>query len=123
RLNQRGVHFVTSRRRGVSLVQKLLARPAGDWTSAVIDIPKRRQKRLRYLEQTVRLPAYAGPARQIAVTGPGREEPTLFLTNHLEARPRDLITNSARRNRIEDGLGTSVNFFHLDCLASEVRSN
>ena len=24
---------------------------------------------------------------------------------------------------MEDGLGTSVNFFHLDCLASEVRLN
>jgi hypothetical protein len=29
----------------------------------------------------------------------------------------------AGRNRIEDGLGISLNFFHLDCLASEVRLN
>jgi hypothetical protein len=29
----------------------------------------------------------------------------------------------AGRNRVEDGLGISVNFFHLDCLASEVRLN
>ena len=123
RLNQRGVHFVTIRRRGASLIQKLLARPAGDWTSATIDIPKRRQKRIRYLAQSVRLPDYEGPARQIAVTGLGREEPTLFLTNHWQARPRDLITNDARRNRIEDGLGTNVDFFHLDCVSSEVRLN
>jgi hypothetical protein len=61
--------------------------------------------------------------RQIAVTGLGREEPTLFLTNHFAARPRDLIMNYARRNRIEDGLGTNVNFFHLACLSSEVRLN
>jgi hypothetical protein len=123
RLNQRGVHFVTIRRRGPRLVQKVLGRPAGDWTSAVIDIPKRRQKRVRYLEESVRLPDYEGPVRQIAVTGLGREQPTLFLTNHFEARPRDLMMNYARRNRIEDGLGTSVNFFHLDCLSSEVRLN
>ena len=123
RLNRRGVHFVTIRRRGSSLVRRLLQRPAGDWTGAVIDIPKRRQKRVRYLEQPVRLTDYEGPVRQIAVTGLGREEPTLFLTNHFEARPRDLITNYARRNRIEDGLGTNVNFFHLDCLSSEVRLN
>lgn len=123
RLNQRGVHFVTIRRRGTSLVKKLLQRPAGDWTGAVIDIPKRRQKRIRYLEQPVRLPDYEGPVRQIAVIGLGREEPTLFLTNHFAARPRELITNYARRNRIEDGLGTNVNFFHLDCLSSEVRLN
>jgi hypothetical protein len=123
RLNQRGVHFVTIRRRGPSLIRKLLERPAGDWTSAVIDIPKRRQKRIRYLEQPVRLPDYEGLVRQIAATGLGREEPTLFLTNHFEARPRDVITNYAWRNRIEDGLGTNVNFFHLDCLSSEVRLN
>src|SRR5262249_42571695 len=33
------------------------------------------------------------------------------------------IIRYAQRNRIEDGLGISVNFFHLDCLASEVRLN
>jgi hypothetical protein len=122
-LNQRNVSFVTIRRRGASLLKKLHERPAGEWTRAVIDIPKRRQKRIRYLEQTVRLPDYEGPVRQIAVTGLGREEPTLFLTNHFETRPRELIRNYARRNRIEDGLGTNVNFFHLDCLCSEVRLN
>jgi hypothetical protein len=123
RLNRRDVHFVTIRRRGARLVQAILRRPASDWTGAVIDIPKRRQKRVRYLEQPVRLCDYEGAVRQIAVTGLGREEPTLFLTNHLEAPPRELIMNYARRNRIEDGLGTSVDFFHLDCLSSEVRLN
>ena len=98
-------------------------RPPSDWVGAVIDIPKRRQKRIRYVEEIVTLPDYQGTARQIAVTGLGREEPTLFLTNHLDVRPRQLITNYARRNGIEDGLGTSVNFFHLDCLSSEVRLN
>jgi hypothetical protein len=84
---------------------------------------KRRQKRIRYLEQSVRLTDYEGPVRQVAVTGLGREEPTLFLTNHFEARPRDLISSYARRNRIEDGLGTNVNFFHPDRLSSAVRLN
>jgi hypothetical protein len=123
RLNQRDVHFVTIRRRGSSLLKRLSERPAGDWTHAVIDIPKRRQKHVRYLEESVFLPDYEGPVRQIAVTGLGREEPTLFLTNHFKVRPRDMIMNYARRNRIEDGLGTNVNFFQLDCLSSEVRLN
>jgi hypothetical protein len=34
-----------------------------------------------------------------------------------------VVTNYARRNGIEDGLGTNVNFFHRDCLSSEVRLN
>jgi hypothetical protein len=123
RLNERGVFFVTIRRRGPRVLRDLRQRPESDWTGAVIDIPKRRQKRVGYLEQRVSLSDYQGTLRQIAVTGLGREEPTLFVTNHPQASPRDIIMNYARRNRIEDGLGTNVNFFHLDCLSSEVRLN
>lgn len=122
-LNERGIFFATIRRRGPALLKRLKQRPSTDWTGAVIDIPKRRQKQIRYLEDLVTLPDYQGMVRQIAVTGLGREEPTLFLTNHVEVRPRQLIINYARRNGIEDGLGTNVNFFHLDCLSSEVRLN
>ncbi len=122
-LNERGVYFATIRRRGPALLKRLKQRPAGDWIGAVIDIPKRRHKEVRYLEEMVTLPEYDGPVRQIAVTGLGRDEPTLFITNHTEVRPRQLIINYARRNGIEDGLGTNVNFFHLDCLSSEVRLN
>jgi hypothetical protein len=71
----------------------------------------------------VRLRGYVGPIRQIAVTGLGRDRPTLFLSHPFEETPRELIIRYAGRNRIEDGLGISVNFFHLDCLASEVRRN
>jgi hypothetical protein len=122
-LNERGVFFATIRRRGPALLKQLQQRPMSDWTDAVIDIPKRRQKHIRYVEDTVTLPDYQGVARQIAVAGLGRDQPTLFLTNHTEVRPRQLIANYARRNGIEDGLGINVNFFHLDCLASEVRLN
>jgi hypothetical protein len=123
RLNERGVSFATIRRRGSSVVKRLLARPAGDWTPAVIDIPKRRHKQIRYLQEDVSLRDYDGTLRQIAVTGLGREQPTLFLTNNADVTPRDAVTSYARRNGIEDGLGTNVNFFHMDCLSSEVRLN
>jgi len=122
-LTLRDVSFVTIRRRGVSILKRLHERPASDWTGAVIDIPKRRHKRIRYIEEMVAVDDYQGTLRQIAVTGLGREQPTLFLTNHLDASPRELIMNYARRNGIEDGLGTNVDFFHLDNLSSEVRLN
>ena len=47
----------------------------------------------------------------------------MLLSNNFEETARDLIIRYAGRNRVEDGLGISVNFFHLDCLASEVRLN
>jgi hypothetical protein len=122
-LNSRGVHFVTIRRRGPALLKRLEKTPDGDWKSATIDIPKRRNQRIRYLDQTIGLDDCDGTLRQIAVRGLGGEQPTLFLTNHPDASPRQLIINYARRNGIEDGLGTNVDFFHMDNLASEVRLN
>lgn len=122
-LNARGVFFVTIRRRGTEILKRLHERPPSEWNSAVLDIPKRRQKRIRYLDENITLGGYEGTIRQIAVTGLGREQPTLFLTNHPTATARDVIMKYARRNGIEDGLGTNVNFFHMDNLSSEVRLN
>ena len=122
-LNSRNVHFMTIRRRGSAILKRLEQIPKSDWKPATIDIPKRRHKRIQYLDETIQLDDYEGTLRQIAVTGFGREQPTLFLTNHLEASPREMIMNYARRNGIEDGLGTNVNFFHMDNLSSEVRLN
>src|SRR5262249_4946665 len=68
-------------------------------------------------------PGYEGEVRQLVVAGLGREEPTRFLSNGWEETARGLVVPYAGRNRVEDGLGQAVNFFHLDCLASEVRLN
>jgi hypothetical protein len=123
RVDRRDIHFVTIRRRGAAIVRRLEQRPATAWKRAVIDIPKRCHTHIGYIVEEVRLRGYGGPIRQIAVTGLGPERPTLFLSNDFEETPRELIIRYAGRNRIEGGLGVSVNFFHLDCLASEVRLN
>lgn len=122
-LNSRGIYFATIRRRGAAIIKRLREVEKSEWTSATIDIPKRRNKRIQYLDETLALDEYEGELRQIATTGLGREQPTLFLTNHPDVSPREMIINYARRNGIEDGLGTNVNFFHMDNLSSEVRLN
>lgn len=122
-LASRNVFFVTIRRRGGRILKRLRDQPASVWQQATIDIPKRRHTRIRYLDEQVTLPDYDKPIRQISVTGLGREKPTLFLTNHPEVLPRQMIIKYARRNGVEDGLGTNVDFFHMDNLSSEVRLN
>jgi hypothetical protein len=123
RLNRRHIWFVTIRRRGVAILRRLGRLPADAWQKAVIDTPKRCHQHVRYVDERVRLPGYEGEVRQLAVSGLGREEPTLFLSNSVAETARQLIIRYAGRNRVEDGLGSAVNFFHLDCLASEVRLN
>ncbi len=117
------IWFTTIRRRGSSILRRLDGLPARVWKRAVIDIPKRRHKRIRYVDERIILRDYEGEIRQVAVKGLGRENPTLFLSNNFEISPRELVMDYARRNGVEDALGSSVNFFHLDCLSSEVRLN
>ena len=121
-LRQRDIQFITIRRRGAQLVGKLLARPAHEWTPAVIDTPQRRHQHIRYLDDAVKLSGYTGTCRQVAVDF-HRETPTLFLTNNEDVSGRDIIVRYIGRNSIENEIGINVNFFHTDCLASEVRLN
>jgi hypothetical protein len=123
RLNQRDVHFVTIRRRGSAVVRRLRRLPASAWHKAVIDTPKRWHQHVKYVDERVRVPEYEGSLRQVAVDGLGKEQPTLLLSNNTEETARNLLIRYAGRNRVEGGLGECVNFFHLDCLASEVRLN
>jgi hypothetical protein len=123
RLNQRNISFITIRRRGSGITRHLDSLAANAWHAAHLDIPKRLYKDIRYVEETVAVTGYEGNLRQVAATGLGRERYTLFLSNNFTSTPRDLIMRYTGRNGVEDGLGISVNFFHLDCLASEVRLN
>ena len=126
KVNQRKkpkVCFVTIRRRGSRILQRLAKLSASSWQKAVIDIPRRRYRNIQYVDERVTLPGYAGEIRQVAVKGLGREHPTLFLCNNFDVPVGELVANYARRNGVEDALGSSVNFFHLDCLSSEVRLN
>src|SRR5262245_57008634 len=91
RLNQRGICFVTIRRRGVAILRRLAQLPASAWQRAVIDTPKRSHTHIRYVEERVRLPGYEGEARQLAVGGLGREEPTLFLSINTQETARGLL--------------------------------
>jgi hypothetical protein len=123
RVNERGIYFITIRRRGAAILRRLEALPRSSWAGAYLDTPQRCHQRIWYVDEVVRLRGYEGAIRQLAVDGLGRENPTLFLSNHLGETARNLVIRYAGRNRAEDGLGISVNFFHLDCLASEVRLN
>jgi hypothetical protein len=124
RLNRRGeTWFITIRRRGSRILRGLAEQPASAWRRTAIDTPRRRHRNIRYLEQTIRVADYEGGMRQIAVAGLGRDKPTLILSNNFDATARQILTRYTSRNGIEDSLGSGVDFFHLDCLASEVPLN
>ena len=54
--------------------------------------------------------------RQLAVTGLGRDQPTLLLTNQRDLTAKQLIERYAKRWIIENQLAAQIRAFHLDAL-------
>jgi hypothetical protein len=124
-LTRRGVGFITIRRRGAAMLRRIRASPARQWHPCQVTQAKGKRRSVRYVEETVTLDGYQGELRQIVFDGLGHASPTFVLTNDLPERltARQVIQTYARRNHVEHSLGEKITFFHLDCLASEVRLN
>jgi hypothetical protein len=88
-----------------------------------LDIPHRKFKTPRVINQRVRLKGYQGTLRQVLIRDLGHDEPTILLTNDNNSRRRPILTRYARPMLIENGLSDAVDFFHLDHLSSAVALN
>jgi hypothetical protein len=124
-LNQRGIGFITVRRRGAAMLRQVATQPSRTWQRCEVVQAGQRRRRVQYLDQMVSLPGYDGSVRQLVIQGLGHEKPTFLLTNDLP-RPlpaREVIMEYAHRNLVEHNLGEKITFFHMDCLTSEVRLN
>ncbi len=68
----------------------------------------------------IALDHYTEDIRQLTIIELGHEEPTILLTNDMEATPVELITRYAQRMLIENGIAEAIHFFHIDALSSMV---
>ncbi len=91
RVNQRGIHFVTLRRRGAAVIRRRRHLPPPAGQRAVINPPQRCHPPVRFVDETIRLPGSDGTIRPWAVAGLGREPPPLFLSPNVTEPARRLI--------------------------------
>jgi hypothetical protein len=123
KLNALGITFITLRRRSPALMAKVASLPRSTWQTVELDVPHRKFKTPRVVDQRENLSGYSGKLRQLLIRDLGHEEPTILLTNDLTSSLRQIITRYAQRMLIENGLSDSVDFFHLDALSSAVALN
>jgi hypothetical protein len=122
-LNQRGVKFATLRMRSRSLIKHVNSLAPGDFKTVTLDRPGPHNKPRVHEDPAVTLTSYPGTVRQLVVTGLGRDEPTVIITNHDDITTRDLITRYARRMTIEQRLAEIIRSFCADALSSTVNLN
>jgi hypothetical protein len=120
RLNQRGVRFMTLRRRTRAMLGAIWSRPASAWRRITLNSLTRSFRTPRVLDERIRLKGYEGELRQVTIIDLGHEEPTVLLTNNFQSDCPALVTRYAQRMLIENGISEAIQFFHLDALSSMV---
>jgi len=120
KLNERGIAFMTLRRRTPKLLAEIYATPPSAWRKVELENIARTYRTPRILDQRVSLEGYDGPVRQLTIMDLGHEEPTLLLTNQLDRTASKLIDRYARRMVIENSIAEAIDFFHMDALSSTV---
>lgn len=120
RLTQRGIDFITLRRRSFEMLQQVYRVPLSAWRRIELTSVTREYRTPRILDQTITLSGYKGSLRQIIAADLGHEEPTFLLTNQLRRSAPQLVGRYAQRMIIENGIADGIDFFHMDALSSAV---
>lgn len=119
-LNQRGISFITLRRRSRTMLQEAHQAPLSAWRRIELQGVSRLYKTPRVLERKITLKDYPTPLREVVVADLGHEEPTFLLTNQLTRSTPKLIERYAQRMIIENNIADGIDFFHMDALSSAV---
>jgi hypothetical protein len=122
-LDARGVRFATLRMRSRSLVKYINSLAPADFTTITLDRPGPHNKPKVHEDPAVKLTSYPGTVRQLVITGLGREQPTIIITNDDQITTRAPVTRYARRMTIEQRLAEIIRAFCADALSSTVNLN
>ncbi len=122
-LDGRGVKFLTLRMRSAALMKHISSLAPASFKTITLDRPGPHNRPRVHEDKAVTLTGYPGTARQVVVTGLGREEPTVIITNEHDATIRNLVSQYARRMTIEQRLAEIIRAFCADALSSTVNLN
>ena len=114
------IKFLTLRRRGAKLIERVSKIPEDDWSRIKIEGKNRKHKLVKIYDETCKLRKYKGEVRQIIITGHGRERPTFLITNDFELKASKLVKKYARRWLVELEIAEHIDFFQLNNPSSSI---
>lgn len=119
-LDDKDIKFVTIRRRGKNIVEKLEQLPAAQWRKIRVMKADGKGRTLKVFEEEVTMTDYDKPIRQVAITGHGKTKPALLITNDFDISTSELIRKYSRRWLVEKEISEQIEFFHLNRVSSSI---
>jgi hypothetical protein len=95
KITERGIFFITLRRRSKKMLANIDATPLEKWQRVTLPALTRQYLNPRIMESMVKIKDYHGDLRQLTIADLEHEEPTILLTNQFNASVIQLITRYA----------------------------
>jgi len=113
-INKKGIKFITIRRRGKKLIEKINSFNASFWKKVEVEKAGGGTRTLTVCDDRDSLPGYDSPIRQIYIMENSRDKPAILITNEFNLKLQDLIRKYSRRWLVETDIAEHIDFFHLN---------
>lgn len=120
KLNKDNVCFLTIRRRGADMVQKINNMPKSQKKSIRVNCSANKKRTIQVNDHLTTLKGYDGEIREIYITGNGKIKPAIIITNDFDSKVEDVVLKYARRWLVEKTISEQISFFHLNNVSSSM---
>lgn len=120
KLNKQQIKFVTIRRRGKNIVERIEKLPKKSWKTIRVECAGNKKRGIKVFEETVQLKGYEEGIRQVNITGHGKIKPAIIITNDFEIPLNQLVRKYTKRWIVEKTISEQISFFHLNNVSSSM---
>ncbi len=114
RLNRAQIKFVTIRRRGAMLVERINRIKSTAWQKVRIKRANGKGRNVKIFEEKAKLKDYEEPIRQIYLSDHGKIKPAIIITNDFDSAAEDILRKYSKRWLVEKEIAEHVDFFHFN---------
>jgi hypothetical protein len=125
KLNDRGIKFITIRRRGKNILGQISKN--NTYKTIRVEASGLKKRTLRARDELITLRGYnegnkekPGLIRQVTITGHGKIKPALIITNDFGISTEKVVRKYCRRWIVEKGISEQIDFFHLNRVSSSM---
>ncbi len=114
RLNREQIKFVTIRRRGASLVERIDRINSSEWQKIRIKRANGKGRNVKIFEEKAKLKDYEEPIRQIYLSSHGKIKPAIIITNDFDSAAEEILRKYSKCWLVEKEIAEHVDFFHFN---------
>lgn len=119
-LNKKNVKFITIRRRGKNIVDRIEKIPSKNRKTIRVEAASNKKRTIKVYQEEIFLKGYGDIIRHIIITGHGKIKPAIIITNDFDLPVEEIVRKYTKRWNIEKTISEQISFFHLNNVSSSM---